>query len=290
MKGPRSRGIARRASRAARIGERLLGDHSQLRELAAPCVESIGRVQARAIERVRAAEWAPRGAAGRVVARIPRIAAIAAAAAVVIAFLVIDLIRGGHNGPVPAFAAVQDKIQKVENVMYRVQIWKLGQWMTREEGKARPNLSRKDFGDSILVSESYSGGSLWLLLYPAEKRAAISRMEYQPEQHDEFHQATNHVDFLATWYKARNFTFIRKERLNGKATAVYEKYSKAGGKEAKKTMIAWVDLETELPIRFEMLGSRRSCPDPNSGDYRYFRGLRLRDFQTEDSGEEAGSM
>jgi hypothetical protein len=273
--------------------ERLLLDNSRLSDFAAPRDESIKRVQERAIERVRAAGATESQAAAieparpqsppsrRMLARIPRVAAIAvAAAAVVIAFMVIDLIRGAHNGPVPAFADVQEKMQQVENVVYRVQTWNLGQWTTREEGRSRPHLSRKDFGDHIFVLDIHRGGIAMLLLYPAEKRAVISRTNpsEQHEQCDQFHQRVpNQVDFLATWYKAKDFSFIRKERLNGKSTAVYEKYSKVRGKETNRIMTAWVDLDTELPVRFEMVGSR---PDPNSGQYR---GLRLSDFQTEDS-------
>ena len=263
--------------------ERLLGDHSRLAEFAAPCVESIGRVQERAIERVRAAEWAPRGRAGRVVARIPRVAAFAAAAAatVIVAFVAIDIIRGGHNGPVPAFAAVQEKMQSVENVMYRVHTWKLGQWKTREEGIAKPRRSRKDFGDKINVVDIYRGGCAILVLYPAEKRAVTTRAEYPAEQYDAFdRRVPNPVDYLATWYKAKDFSFIRKERLNGKATAVYDTYTKARNKKTKRRMTAWIDLDTELPVRFEMVGSRRNYPDPDS---EHYQGLRLSDFQTEDS-------
>ena len=259
--------------------ERLLRDDSRLAEFAAPRDESIGRVRERAIERVRAAEIAPRGRAGRIVARIPRIAAIAAAAAaVIIAFLMIDLIRGGHDGPVPAFAAVQEKMQKVENVVYRVQNWKLGQWTTREEGRAKPRRLRKDFGDKIIVVDFYRGGSAILVMYPAKKRAVITRAEYPSEQYDTFNQRVpNPVDFLATWYKAKDFSFVRKDRLNGKETAVYDTYTNARNKKTRRRMTAWVDLDTELPVRFEMVGSR---PDPDSGHYQ---GLRLRDFQTDHS-------
>lgn len=257
--------------------ERLLGDHSRLAEFAAPRDESIGRVRDRAIERVRAAEWAPRRRAGRVVARIPRIAAIAAAAAVVIiAFLVIDLIRGGHNGPAPAFAVVQEKMQKADNVVYRVQLWNLGEWTTYTENTARPRLHRRDFGDSVIVHQGGNRkGSTELRLYPFEKRAVISKVVYKDtcatcwEKHRDRPDA---VGVLTGWYKQKGFVFVRKERYEGREMAVYEKASSARG-DRKHRVTAWVDLETELLARFEVVSPRRG---PNADTYDY--GLRLRDF------------
>lgn len=272
--------------------ERLLQDDSRLTEFAAPRAQSIRNVQERAIERVRTAEpAAARGAvtetarpqssrSGRVLARIPRIAAIAVAvAAVIIVFMVIDLIRGAHNGPVPAFAAVQEKMQKFNNVVFRLRLWKLGQWTTCEEGKTSSWLRRDDYGDSIIFNDFVNrDGWVELRLYPAEKRAVISRMvSWSPTEHDALiRHLPDPLDNLAAWYKAKGFSFIRKDRLNGKNTAVYEKYPNVHNKEAYR-LTAWVDLDTELPVRFEMVAPR---PNPNS---EHYNGLRLTDFQTEGS-------
>ncbi len=261
--------------------ERLLGDHSRLAEFAAPRDESIGRVRERAIERVRAAEWAPRGRAGRVVARIPRIAAIAAAAAVVvIAFLVIDLIRGGHNGPVPAFAAVQEKMQRCDNVTYRVSEWSRGKWMTHTEAKTSSWLLRKDYGDSIIVwDQEYRNGIEQIRLYPAEGRAVIGRVVCPTILSDSSRHRTitNPTDRLAAWHKAKGFIYVRTERLDGVNTAVYEKsWNHSKGRTGRMT--AWVDIETDLPVRLEMVSPQ---PDPDSDRHPY--GLRLTDFQLENA-------
>lgn len=257
--------------------EQLLKDDARLTEFAAPRDASIGRIQARAMERVRAAERIPSRRFDRVVARLPRFAAIAAAAAaIIITFVAIDLIRGAHNGPVPAFAAVQEKMQKADNVVFRVQVWSLGQWTTQEEGMSSSRLFRNDFGDSIIVFDFGHGDALAeLRLYPSEKRAYIFRVVFPPGRHDAFVRHTpDPVRSLAVWYKAKGFSFVRKERLNGKNAAVYEKCPNVHKKQTNR-MTAWVDLDTALPIRFEMVSP------PNSNAYYY--GLRLRDFQRDGS-------
>ena len=199
--------------------ERLLKDHSRLAEFAAPRDESIRRVQERAIERVRAAEWAPRGRASADCPRLPRIAGIAAAAAaaVIVAFIAIDLIRGAANGPVPAFAAVQEKMQKADNVVNRVRLWRMGEWMTYTESTARPWRHRRDFEDSVLVHGGGDrSGSTELRLYPSEKRAVLSRVVYKDtcsacwEKRKERPDA---VGVLTGWYKQKGFVFRSKGTL-----------------------------------------------------------------------------
>jgi hypothetical protein len=277
--------------------EQLLKDDSRLAELAAPRGESIGRIQTRAIERVRAAKWAPRGRAGAVFARLPRIAAIAAAAAVVIiAFLVIDLIRGGHDGPVPAFAAVQEKMQKADNVVNRVRLWNLGEWTTYTESTARPWFHRRDFGDSVMVRNGRSGnGARELRLYPPEKYAIITRI-IPPDTCSKCYEKDkgrpDAVGVLTGWYKQKGFVFVRKERYEGREMAVYEKRPSSNNNQmhrgkhpssnSKQThrVTAWVDLETELLARFEVVSARLG---PNADSYPYR--LRLRDFLP--SGSEA---
>jgi len=276
--------------------ELLLGDDSRLAEFAAPHEESIRRVRDKAIERVRAAGASEaRGVAAeptlphgsrsiRVLARIPRIAQIAgAAAAVIITLVVIDLIRGVHNGPVPAFAAVQEKMQKCESVAYHIHLWSNGQWTMREEGRMNPRVYRKDYGDSIITD------SLWvkpwlteLSLYPTENRAVITRIEFPASERDlGDYKPPDMVDLLASWYKAKGFRFIRTERSKGRNVAVYEKFSTPQRRETHR-LTAWVDLETELPVRFEIVSPR---PGPNSGKYPAH--LRLSDFIT-DSSKAAG--
>ena len=269
--------------------ERLLSDHSRLAEFAAPRDESIKRVQERAIERVRAAEWAPLGRAGRVVARIPRIATIAAAAAaVIIAFIVIDLIRGAANGPVPAFAAVQEKMQKADNVVYRVRLWNVGEWTTYTEGRALSRISRRDFEDSTVVKDLRSRlGNTELRLYPSERRAVIAREVYNDTCSRCDAKGRKRPDGLSSltgWYKQKGFSFVRKERSHGRNMAVYEKGPSSDSTQthrarhpssnSKQThrVTAWVDLETELLARLEVVSSRRG---PNDA-YPY--SLRLNDF------------
>jgi hypothetical protein len=269
--------------------EQLIEDDSRLAEFAAPCDESIGRVRERAIERVRAAELAPGRRAGRIVARIPRIATIAAAAAAVaIAFLAIDLIRGGHDGPVPAFAAVQEKMQKADNVVYRVRLWNLGEWTTYTDGRALSRISRRDFEDSTVVKDLRSRlGNTELRLYPGERRAVITREVYNDTCSSCDAKGRKRPDGLSAltgWYKQKGFSFVRKERYDGGNMAVYERGPNSNSKQThrerhpnpnnKQTnrVTAWVDLETELLARLEVVSPRRG---PNDA-YPY--SLRLNDF------------
>jgi hypothetical protein len=276
--------------------EQLLADDARLAAYVAPCGESIRRVRSGAIEKVRAAALAesrglttessaPRGSRpGGTRARIPRIAAIAgAAAAVIIALLVIDLIRGARNGPVPAFAAVQDKMQKCESVTFRLRLWEAGKWTTREDGRASSGIYRKDYGDSITIHGHGAKNSLEIVetnLYPGERRATVFRMTFPPyTAADSNHKYAPHdpVDLLASWYKMKGFAFVRTERLRGKNTAVYEKLHPPKPRETWR-MTAWVDLETELPVRFEMVAQRSG---PNDDVYPVH--LRLSDFVSDSS-------
>jgi hypothetical protein len=263
---------------------KLLEDDALLAELAAPGDAFVERVRERAIARVRAAgrveerdatveSIRARGSrSGRASARFPRIAMIAAAAAtVVIAFVVIDLIRGAANGPVPAFAAVQEKMQNAENVVYRVRLWQTGQWTTHTHATARPHMGRREFGDSTVISDIRSGPGFAsvteLRLYPTEKRAVLYREVREDTCSKCAAKRLNAVDLLAGWYKMRGFSFVRKERLDGKPMAVYEHRTSPAHR-----VTAWVDLDTDLLARLEVV-SRRPGPDTPS----YF-GLRLNDF------------
>ncbi|MDD4858531.1 MAG: hypothetical protein PHD74_10585 [Candidatus Krumholzibacteria bacterium] len=270
---------------------RLLEDDSRLAELAASHAQSIRNVQDRAVERVLAAE--PNSAhrltpdstnptAHRFrnrLARMPRFAAIAAtAAAAVLVLVVIDLFRGMEYGSVPAFAAVQEKMQKADNVVFRLRTWDLGQWVTREEGRTRTGRYRKDYGDSIVVTGREDGGARTRLrLYPVEKRAVLSRVEFEPTQLSESRRSIDPVDLLAEWHKMRGFSFARKERHDGKNLAIYEQYANIHGKETLKNVV-WVDLGTELPVRIETIADRLG---PNDSSYAY--GVRLNDFVTDRS-------
>jgi hypothetical protein len=191
--------------------------------------------------------------------------------------MVNDLIRGAHNGPVPAFAAIQEKMQKFNNVVFRVQQWSLGQWTTQEEGMTSSRLMRDDFGDSIIVFDFQHRDTLAeTRLYPSERRAYVFRVAL-PKQHGAFvRRPSDPVSFLAAWYKTKGFSFVCRQRLKGKNVAVYEKYPNVHDRQTNR-MTAWVDLETELPIRFEIVSPGQ---DPNRDGYY---GLRLRDFQRDAS-------
>jgi hypothetical protein len=270
--------------------ERLLADDSRLAEFAAPRDESIGRVQARAIERVHATDWAPRGQAGRVVARIPRFAAVAAAAAatMIVAFVAIDLIRGAANGPVPVFAAVLEKMKETRNVEYRIVRWKLGEWATQRELKTSSGLLRIDYGDSIVAYVRPGDNARdEYHIFPEEKRAIITRLScsscgttrtYDPAHHRGIiGQKWNPVDHLAAWHKTKGFVFVRKERRDGRSTAVYE-HTTGSKRGSTSRTIVWVDLETQLPLRIEIVTPQ---PGPEGDSHPY--GLRLSDFRTESS-------
>jgi len=113
-----------------------------------------------------------------------------------------------------------------------------------------------------------------LHLYPAERRAVIDRRVFSANDSDVFRRKVpNPRDRLAAWHKAKGFSFVRKERMNGVNTAVYEKCSNPNKRETRR-MTAWVDLETELPVRFEIAPPRSGA---NSERHPYE--LRLSDFQ-----------
>jgi hypothetical protein len=206
--------------------------------------------------------------------RIPRIAAVAAAVAMVILVLVtIDLIHGAFDGSVPAFAAVQEKMQKFDNVVRRERTWGLGQWTTCVHGMTRSWLQRWEYNDSTIVRDKRNfPGERVLRMYPAEKRAVISettyiRREGHPEKGAVNERESPNVNRLAELYKGKDFSFVRKERYDGKSTAVYV-WESGPSKVPKWTV--WVDLHTELPIRIEVVAGR-------SGPSQPF-GLRLSDF------------
>jgi len=267
--------------------EHLLGDDSLLAEYAAPCSKSVKRVREGTIRRLRAAESTTAHTiaaepsptritrSNGVLSRIPRIAAIAAAAAaVVIALLAIDFLRGARNGPVPLFAAVQEKMQRCDNVSYRLSVWKNGKWTAHTEATTSSWLLRKDYADSIIVWDLGSRSEMTELhLYPAERRAVIDRRVFSANDSDVFRRRVpNPRDRLAAWHKAKGFSYVRKERLNGVNTAVYERRSNPERGESQMT--AWVDLETELPVQLAMISRRIN---PNSDRHPY--ALRLSDFQ-----------
>lgn len=268
--------------------ERLIGDDRALAELAARREESIGRVRERAIERVRGVDPAPARRFGSIFARVPRYAAIAAGAAatVIVAFVAIDLLRGAANGPVPAFAAVQERMKEARNVEYRMQSWRLGEWTARRELKTSSGILRMDYGDSIVAYVRPGDNARdEYHIFPKEKRAVITRLSCKscgaPRMYDSTHGVIipdhrNPVDHLAVWYKTKGFAFVRKERRDGKDTAVYERTT--GSMRPPTKTIAWVDLATQLPLRIEIVTPQRG---PESDSHPY--GLRLSDFRTEGS-------
>jgi len=278
----------------------LLRDDARLVAYAAPAGESVRRVKENVIARVRGAAHEELSAAAErafprarrlrsALPRVRRIAAFAgAAAAVVIALLMIDFLRGAYHGPIPAFAAVQEKMQKYDNVTFRIRSWSRGEWTTREVGQASAGIYRRDYGDSITI-KGFGGESghelVETCLYPARHRATVSRTEFppgpKPIRNGGKYIPHDPVNFLASWYKTKGFNFVRTERLNGRNAAVYEKLSPSMPRETRR-MTAWVDLETELPVRLEIVAPRSG---PNDNVYPI--GLQLSDF-TADSSSSAG--
>ncbi len=259
---------------------RLIDDHSRLDMFATLHSTSEKRFEERVIEMLPAG--APTAAQHRNVlgtfARIPgavRVAAAVAAAIVVVAG--IDFLRGAHNGAVPAFAAVVERMEQSESLIYRCRRWSLGEWTTMQHGTNRSGFTRDDFADSTRISY-YHGSTRGILhLYPATKRAVLWRVTSWstfPE--------TNPVESMALWHKRSGFSFIRRERYEGRSSAVYELRTGKPSRTARTTI--WVDLETELPFRVDV-----GRLDSASWDKSYPYGLDVSDFMPPDSPRSAAA-
>lgn len=268
--------------------ERLFADHIRLERFAALHSTSERRAEEGVIATLptEAPATARRREIQRVFPSVPSVARIALAAAVVIAVIVgIDFLLGVRNGPVPAFASVVEKMEKAENVIYRDREWILGKWQTIERGSNKAGMSRVVYEDSTLVF--YHGGEgSQLRMYPAEKRAILVQRTYFADDLSDFselaekypsmkrilqRQIESQKDPLkryAQMYKREGHQFVRRERRDGKDLAIYE-YKIGDG----YTWTTWVDVETELPFRVEIVSRSRRKLTPAA-----LYGLDVNDF------------
>lgn len=267
--------------------EALLADDSLLDEYASCHADSLRRIREKATSaRPIGTGTAPRLALVRRLSSVPRAARIAVAAAAAIAVIVAaDFIRGAYFGPIPAFAAVIENARKAENVTFHQRKWLNGEWITEERSFNRSGASRIDYGDSILVDPRNDSWSL--RLYPAKKLAVVRQSAMHPRLNSG-RDKDNAVERIATWHKKHSFTFVRRERHEGKNIAIFEstfesefekskaaKYPRmrAIHRELELKDVVWVDLETTLPVRIDMINSLPRFT-AESGPC----GLQLRDF------------
>jgi hypothetical protein len=268
--------------------ERLINDHARLERFAALQSQSERRAEERVIATLPTEARLPARRRGirRPFPSVPGIARIALAAAVVIAVIVgIDFLRDVRNGAVPAFASVVEKMEKAENVIYRDREWALGRWQTIERGSNQKGMCRVTYEDSTLVF--YHGGEgSQLRMYPTAKRAILVQRTYFADDLSHFselaekhpsmkrilqHQIERQKDPLkgcAQMYKREGNQFVRRERRDGKDLAVYE-YKIGDG----FTWTTWVDVETELPFRVEIVSRSRRKLTPAT-----LYGLDVSDF------------
>ncbi|MGD1049397.1 MAG: hypothetical protein ABR899_11670, partial [Candidatus Krumholzibacteriaceae bacterium] len=266
--------------------EKLLDDHSRLDAFAALHAASEQRAEERLIEMLPAETpvQAKRPALRVSFARIPRIVRIAAAvAAAIVVVAGIDFLRGVHYGAVPAFASVVEKMDNAENVVFRDREWYLGEWHTIKWGFSR-SCSRVERSYMITISHSQVQDTTMevahdttLVLYPALKRGAVRGYGVVPFRRTQLGKGLSpRADSLmrkssvgkrgaegfASWYKREGFSFVRRERREGRNAAVYQSIGRN-----HYSWTWWVDEETGLPFRFEIV---RSPED--------LHGLQLSDF------------
>jgi hypothetical protein len=273
--------------------ERLVDDHSRLDAFAALHSTSELRAEKRVIAAIpaEAPVLARRRGIQRAFPKVPGVARIALAAAIVIAVIVgIDFLRDVRNGPVPAFASVIERMEKAENLVFRDREWSLGKWRTIERGFSQSG-SRIQWADSTYISHRREADTTQdcryetqLVLHPATKRAVVRTFEFvqprvtlrrlnseasSPEEKARYRRLRtsmeqSSVERIASWQKREGFSFLRTERREGKNAAVYVSGTGTGRHHKWTT---WVDLDTGLPFRIEIVR-----PNP----MRY--GLQLSDF------------
>jgi hypothetical protein len=266
--------------------EALLEDDALLDEYVSCHADSLLRTEDGAARaRPAGTGGAPSRALGRGLSRIPRIVRIAAAAAAAAAIIVaVDFFRGAYFGPIPAFASVIENARKAESVTFRLSTWLNGEWRTEKRSYNRSGAYRIDYGDSIHVDASNNAGSL--SLYPIEKRAIVwgpSRIA-PPAPTDE----NSVMERIATWHKKHSFNLVRRERYKGKNVAIFESTFKSEFENSKAAQyphmraihdalgmkyVVWVDRNTTLPVRIEIVNSSPRYTADSS-----ICGLRLRDF------------
>jgi hypothetical protein len=273
--------------------EQLIDDHSRLDAFAALHSTSEARFEERLIEMLPAETPARAQRSGfcGAFARVPRAVRIAAAVtAAIVVILGIDLLRGIHYGPVPAFASVMERMEHAENVVFRNREWSLGKWRTTETGFSQSG-KRIQWADSTFISRRYEADTTQdcryetqLVLYPATKLAVVRTFEFvqprvtlqrlnseasSPQEKARYRRLRtgmerSSVDRIAFGFKGEGFSFLRRERREGRNAAVYVR-EMGTGKHFKWT--TWVDLDTGLPFRIEIVR-------PNLRRY----GLQLSDF------------
>jgi hypothetical protein len=268
--------------------ERLIADHVRLERFAALQSLSERRAEERVIATLpsNAPAQAQRRGIRRAFPGVPSVTRIALAAVVVIGVIVgIDFLRDVRNGPVPVFASVVEKMEKAENVIYRDREWILGEWRTIERGSNQAGISRVTYEDSTLVFY-HSGEGSQLRMYPAERRAILVQRTYFADDLSNFSELAEKYPSMkrilqrqieyqkdplrryAQMYKREGHQFVRRERRDGKDLAVYE--YKIGD---RFTWTTWVDVETELPFRVEIVGASRRKLTPAA-----LYGLDVSDF------------
>jgi len=261
--------------------EKLLGDHSLMDRFAALHSTSEQRFEERVIGMLPAEIPSPtrrRSLLGTFV-RVPRAVQIAGAVAAAIAVVAgIDFLRGAHNGAVPAFAAVVERMEKAETVAYRDREWYLGEWHTIKRGFSR-SCSRVERADMITISHRQLQDTTLevaydttLVLYPALRRGVVMRGCFvpfrktllrkvlsQPRTPEEQALSQGYkartdslmrkstVERFASWHKRDGFSFLRRERRDGRKAAVYQSIGR------NHTWTTWVDEETGLPFRIEIV-------------------------------------
>jgi hypothetical protein len=274
----------------------LIADHSRLDAFAALHSTSEARFEERLIEMLPAETPARAQRSGfcGAFARVPRAVRIAAAVtAAIVVILGIDLLRGIHYGPVPAFASVMERMEKAETVTFRDREWYLGEWHTIKWGFSR-SCSRVERAYMITISHDQVQDTTMevaydttLVLYPALKRGAINRIAVVPLRKSQLWKGLSqprstgekalsqrykarmdslmrrsNVEGFASWYKRDGFSFVRRERREGRNAAVYQSIGRN-----HTSWTWWVDEETLLPFRFEIVRPRKDL-----------HGLQLSDF------------
>jgi outer membrane lipoprotein-sorting protein len=245
--------------------EDLLRDDALLGELTAKDAETVRQIERETIEAVtdrtpRLTRVRRRRHARPFLLTFVRIAA--AAAAVVGILIMMDTLLPRQQAP-PAFASVIETMEKADNVVVHNRYYGLGEWKEITIAEAKPHLSRRSYGDSLVVIMSKDAA---LELYPLERRAVLWRDSLYVLRG----RREDPVDKLANYHKRTEFSFVRKERLKGRTTLVYE--GKLPKIEMKITI--WVDPSSYLPVQFAY-----TRPPGSKRLESYFSyGLRVEDF------------
>jgi hypothetical protein len=158
-------------------------------------------------------------------------------------------VSGFYHGSSPAFASVLENIQKAHSVTYRESYSVEGtqpfaaEKMVTQAGKVRSVLPHGD----VIIYDYQNGRTLHLM--QRIKRAELTRRIGEPESAVDF----NYLEWMLQLHK-KSGSFQGRERLDGKEAYVFLIKE---GEFSKRTV--WVDVETELPMRIELV----SLPHPD---------------------------